>query len=220
MIETKYNEIEDNNIKYIFKFITFIITIFFVIFIIYAFKLGIYEDKDILVNYIKKLGIGAPIIFIVLQIIQVVIPVIPGGITCLAGVLAFGPVLGFIYNYIALIIGSIIVYYISVKYGIEFINKFYADFLSEIKEKYNDLNGYYIANKEKDPLLAGLAYLDRGDTDKAAECFASPNVAGDNSLWSVTVYTDEQRRRAMENGKQITIYNQLYFTTKKLKNTV
>ena len=127
MIETKYNEIEDNNIKYIFKFITFIITIFFVIFIVYAFKLGIYEDKDILVNYIKELGIGAPIIFIVLQIIQVVIPVIPGGITCLAGVLAFGPVLGFIYNYIALIIGSIIVYYISVKYGIEFIKKLFKE---------------------------------------------------------------------------------------------
>ena len=127
MIETKYNEIEDNNIKYIFKFITFIITIFFVIFIIYAFKLGIYDDKDILVNYIKELGIGAPIIFIVLQIIQVVIPVIPGGITCLAGVLAFGPVLGFIYNYIALIIGSIIVYYISNKYGVDFIKKLFKE---------------------------------------------------------------------------------------------
>lgn len=127
MIETKYNEVEDNNIKYIFKFITFIITILCVIFIIYAFKLGIYEDKDVLVNYIKELGIGAPIIFIVLQIIQVVIPVIPGSITCLAGVLAFGPVLGFIYNYIALIIGSIIVYYISVKYGIEFIKKLFKE---------------------------------------------------------------------------------------------
>ena len=127
MIETKYNEIEDNNIKYIFKFITFIITIFFVIFIVYAFKLGIYEDKDILVNYIKKLGIGAPIIFIVLQIIQVVIPVIPGGITCLAGVLAFGPVLGFIYNYIALIIGSIIVYYLASKYGIYLIRKLFKE---------------------------------------------------------------------------------------------
>lgn len=101
---------------------------------------------------------------------------------------------------------------------LEFINKFYADFLSEIKEKYNDLNGYYIANKEKDPLLAGLAYLDRGDTDKAAECFASPDVAGDNSLWSVTVYTDEQRRRAMENGKQITIYNSIYRSRKEQFN--
>ena len=92
---------------------------------------------------------------------------------------------------------------------LNFINEFYADFLLEIKEKYNDLNGYYIANKKNESLLAGLAYLDIGDIDKAAECFASPNIAGDYSFWSVTIYTDEQRCRAIENGKQISINNSI-----------
>ena len=66
MIETKVNEIEDNNIiKYLFKFISIFITISIIVFIIYAFKLGIFDDKYILVNYIKTLGISAPIIFII-----------------------------------------------------------------------------------------------------------------------------------------------------------
>lgn len=48
-----------------------------------------------------------------------------------------------------------------------------------------------------------MAYLDRGDIDSAIECFSSPNMDGANSIWSVDIYTDEQRRRAQESGEQI-----------------
>lgn len=126
MIET--NMIESNNIlKNLFKFITIIITIFSIIFIIYSLKLGIFEDKNIMVNYIKNLGIIAPIIFIILQIIQVIIPIIPGSISSLAGVLAFGPIQGFIYNYIGLVIGSCIVYYLAKNYGVSLIRKIFKE---------------------------------------------------------------------------------------------
>ena len=145
MIETNINEIEDNNIiKYLFKFIAIFITISIVLFIIYAFKLGIFDDKYILVNYIKTLGIIAPIIFIILQIIQVIIPIIPGGITCLAGVLAFGPILGFIYNYIALIIGSCIVYYLASKYGILLVKKLFKESTINKYIKYIDSKGFKV----------------------------------------------------------------------------
>ena len=145
MIETNINEIEDNNIlKYLFKFIAIFITISIILFIIYAFRLGIFDDKYILVNYIKTLGIIAPIIFIILQIIQVIIPIIPGGITCLAGVLAFGPILGFIYNYIALIIGSCIVYYLASKYGIYLIRKLFKESTINKYIKYIDSKGFKV----------------------------------------------------------------------------
>ena len=71
MIETKSNTQTTNFIKYL----TITITISIIIFIIYAFKLGIFQNKNILINYIKETGIIAPIIFfffitIVTEILQ------------------------------------------------------------------------------------------------------------------------------------------------------
>lgn len=118
--------IESNLIKYIFKIITIFATILIVAFILYGLKLGILEDKTTLVYEIKKFGILAPIFFICLQLVQVIVPIIPGGASCLAGVLAFGPILGFIYNYIGLTMGSCIVYFLSKKYGLKLIQKIFS----------------------------------------------------------------------------------------------
>lgn len=113
--------------KILFNIITIIITILLIIFIIYGIKIGILQDKLILVNYIKKFGIIAPLIFILFQAFQVVLPIIPGGASCLAGVLAFGSIGGFIYNYIGLIIGSILAFYLSRKYGISLVEKLFKE---------------------------------------------------------------------------------------------
>lgn len=86
---------------------------------------------------------------------------------------------------------------------LDFLKNYSADFLAEVAVKHGDLNGYYIAHKEENPRLAGLAYLDRGDINGAVECFLSPNIDGEHSIWSVEIHTEEQRRRALENGKQI-----------------
>lgn len=112
-------------IKYLFKILTIIITILLIIFIIYGLKIGLFADKIILVNYIKKFGILAPIFFIFLQLFQVIFPIIPGGASCFAGVLAFGPILGFIYNYIGLLLGSIGAYLLSRKYGLKLVKKLF-----------------------------------------------------------------------------------------------
>ena len=54
---------EGKRLKSIFKVITVIVTMLLLIFIVYALKLGIFEDKNILVQYIQQLGIFAPIFF-------------------------------------------------------------------------------------------------------------------------------------------------------------
>lgn len=118
---------EQTKLKNVFKIITIVITLLLILFIIYGLKLGIFEDKNILVNYIKGLGLFAPIFFIFLQMIQVVFPVIPGGASCLAGVLAFGPLLGFIYNYVGLVLGSILAFILSRKYGISLVKKMFNE---------------------------------------------------------------------------------------------
>ena len=66
---------------------------------------GIFRDKDLLVDKIRTFGVWGPLVFLLLQAFQVMFPVIPGGASCLAGVLAFGPVFGFIYNYVGLTLG-------------------------------------------------------------------------------------------------------------------
>lgn len=105
--------------------IAILITIILIIFIIYGLHIGIFKDKEFLVHYIKGLGIFASIFFILLQAFQVIFPVIPGGASCLAGVLAFGPTLGFIYNYIGLVLGSTIAFLLSKKVGLPLIQKLF-----------------------------------------------------------------------------------------------
>lgn len=133
---------ETHDIKNLFKVITIIGTILIVAFVIYGIKLGIFQDKMILVNYMKKFGIFAPIFFLLLQTFQVVFPVIPGGASCLAGVLAFGSVWGFIYNYIGLIIGSILAFYLSRKYGRVLVYKLFCDSTIDKYLKYVETNKF------------------------------------------------------------------------------
>ena len=83
--------------KLLIKIVTIIITIFLVCFIVYAVRLGLLEDKEILVSYINSLGFIAPFFFLFLQAFQVVFPVIPGGASCLVGVLAYLQLFRFIY---------------------------------------------------------------------------------------------------------------------------
>lgn len=127
-------------LKKVFKVVTIVVTILIIGFIIYAVKEGILSDKEKLIEYIKSFGPGAPIFFIILQAIQVVFPVIPGGASCLAGVLAFGAIPGFIYNYIGLVIGSVIAFFLARTYGLRLLRKLF----------------------KKDTLNKYLAYINRG----------------------------------------------------------
>ena len=46
--------------------------------------------------------------------------------SCLIGVLCFGPIFGFIFNYIGLTIGSILAYLLAKVYGISLIRKLFS----------------------------------------------------------------------------------------------
>lgn len=131
------------------------------IFIYYGMNKGIFASSEVFSEYIKSLGVFAPLSFILIQIIQVVIPILPGGISCVAGVLSFGIKMGFIYNYIGLCIGSIIAFLLARTYGMNLVKKL-------VKKKY--LDKY-------------LSWLDKGKNFKIflAVCFFIP-VAPDDLL--------------------------------------
>jgi len=84
---------------------------------VYFYHLGIFNDLQNLQEFVSQATLWAPFVFVLIQILQVVIPIIPGGISLAAGVLLFGPLEGFLYNYIGICIGSLILFWLGRQYG-------------------------------------------------------------------------------------------------------
>lgn len=100
---------------------------------IIAWKHGLFTDQNALKAFLEKSGIWAGTIFILLQILQVIFPIIPGGLGCLAGVLLFGAWYGFLYNYIGICLGSFFAFLIARTYGSGLLKKMFS---TRLLEKY------------------------------------------------------------------------------------
>ena len=80
----------------------------------YSFwKVGLFDSKEALTSCISRFGWAGPAVFITFQAVQVVIPILPGGLGCLAGVILFGVWKGFWYNYIGICAGSMAAFAIA-----------------------------------------------------------------------------------------------------------
>ena len=74
---------------------------------VWAWQKGLLTDLAALQAFVAGLGVWAAAAFVAFQAVQVVIPVLPGGLGCLAGVILFGPWYGFAYNYLGICAGSL-----------------------------------------------------------------------------------------------------------------
>ena len=72
---------------------------------VWAWQKGLLTDLGALQAWVAGLGVWAAVAFVAFQAIQVVIPILPGGLGCLAGVVLFGPWYGFAYNYLGICAG-------------------------------------------------------------------------------------------------------------------
>lgn len=88
---------------------------------LYAMHLGWLSSTDRIQALVMQAGWLAPAAFILIQIIQVVFPIIPGGLTTIAGVAIFGPVWGFVYNYVGISIGSVCAFLLVRHFGRDFL---------------------------------------------------------------------------------------------------
>ncbi len=100
---------------------------------IYAYSQGYFTSVEELQMLIASVGIYAPLLFVFSQVMQVIIPVFPGAVGCLTGVLLFGGVWGFIYNYIGIVVGSLIVFGISKLFGKNLVDRAFS---KSITQKY------------------------------------------------------------------------------------
>ena len=101
---------------------------------IYFYRLGVFNDMKSRRQLVGHSPIAGPLIFVLIQIIQVVIPIIPGGISLAAGVLIFGPYWGFVYNYVGIVIGSLILFLMGRHYGKPLIMHLVSD---KVYQKYS-----------------------------------------------------------------------------------
>ena len=80
---------------------------------LWGWQTGVLTSQERLEALVKSCGAAGAVLFTVFQAVQVVVPILPGGLGCLAGVLLFGPVMGFVYNYVGICIGSLMAFAVA-----------------------------------------------------------------------------------------------------------
>jgi len=111
--------------------------------VIYLYKKGLLNDIDKLREYINGFGVLGIVVFICIQTSQAVFPFIPGGLGCLAGVILFGKLNGFFYNYLGICLGSLVAFYVGRHCGKDMIDKMFSKKMISKFDKYlNDENKF------------------------------------------------------------------------------
>ncbi len=118
------------------KIVFFVGTGALIILTVLAYSKGLFTEQEQLERFLNECGIFAPIVFVIIQAMQVVVPILPGAVGCLYGVLIFGPIYGFLYNYIGICIGSIIAFLLARNAGQEFVKQMTGSIFFEKYSKY------------------------------------------------------------------------------------
>jgi len=110
---------------------------------IWGYRTGVLTSQQKMEEFVIGMGLMGPVLFTILQIVQVVIPIIPGGISCLAGVILFGAVRGFAYNYIGICIGSTIAFYVARYFGRPMLPVLFKQKTIEKYDRWTKKKGYF-----------------------------------------------------------------------------
>ena len=138
--------------KNIYNIIAVLVLVILTILGYIGYKRGLFNSIDTFRDFILSFGVWANIIFMLVQVTQIVVPIIPGGLTTVFGVVIFGPFWGFIYNYISICAGSMLVFFISRTFGKSIILNFFGE---ETFDKYK----HRIKDKTYEKFLAWAILL-------------------------------------------------------------
>ena len=84
----------------------------------------LFSDRNTLEAFLDQAGPWAPVGFVLLNILQIVIAPLPGNIIGVAGGYVFGFALGFLLNLISMLIGSLLVFQLTRWFGKPLVNRF------------------------------------------------------------------------------------------------
>ena len=101
------------------KFMWYSLTIIPIILLIigYLYPLSFFGSQEAIRDFVSQFGIFAPLVFITLQILQVIITPFSHYAVSIAGGFIFGIWQGFIYNWIGRVIGTAIAFYLARIFG-------------------------------------------------------------------------------------------------------
>ncbi|WP_162890856.1 TVP38/TMEM64 family protein [Suicoccus acidiformans] len=86
-----------------------------------AYQMGLLTDQQAMEDFLQSAGIYGPIIFVIIQFLQTVIPIMPGALTIPAGEIVFGALNGFLLNLFAILVGSVTAFVLCRHYGRRFL---------------------------------------------------------------------------------------------------
>ncbi len=111
---------------YILFFLGICLLLYFYLDVSQSFRqaLHFFSNKERLSKFIAHFGFYAPLVFISLQILQVVVAPIPGELTGFLGGYLFGIGLGLLYSTIGLTLGSLFAFMLSRSLGMPFVTRF------------------------------------------------------------------------------------------------
>ena len=89
----------------------------------YQFLVRLYVDKRFLKHTLREWGVLAPVIFIGLQALQVIIAPIPGELTGILGGYLFGQRVGLLYSTIGLTLGSVAAFAVGRWLGARYVQR-------------------------------------------------------------------------------------------------
>ena len=101
---------------------------------VWMWRAGLLSSRAALQEFLAPFGPWAAALFVAFQAVQVVVPVLPGGLGCLAGVVLLGPFWGFLYNYMGICLGSFAAFGIARSCGRPLL---YKMFPAALVEKYD-----------------------------------------------------------------------------------
>jgi uncharacterized membrane protein YdjX (TVP38/TMEM64 family) len=83
----------------------------------------LYRDREFLREILPRLGVLGPVLFVVIQALQVVIAPIPGELTGFLGGFLFGETLGFVCSTLGLTAGSLLAFAVGRQLGAPFVRR-------------------------------------------------------------------------------------------------
>lgn len=108
---------QKSKFKLTFEMIAAAIVILVTLAVVWALHRGVLSSQDAFVSFIKSTGSFAPVAFVIIETLAVVILILPCAVGYPVSTVAFGPFWGFILNAISTILGSLIIFAIVKKWG-------------------------------------------------------------------------------------------------------
>lgn len=100
-----------------------------------------YVTADSLLTVLQTVGPYAPLLFVALQTLQVIVAPVPGQILAGVGGYLFGPLAGTGYSVLGVVLGSVVVFGLTRQYGERVVERLLTDALRRKFERYGDENG-------------------------------------------------------------------------------